>query len=210
MQNLSLNVQTRNEKGKNACNRIRSAGFIPAVMYSHGTAQQLQVPSKEFSKMFKGHISESVLINLVFTDKGADNTHQVFIKDYQRDPVTDQIWHLDFYKVTLGEKIHTKVPVEVTGTPKGVRMGGILEIIERELEIECLPREMPEKINVDVTNLNMGESIHIKDLTIGSSIKFLSDPDRVIVTVLTPHKAVETAEGGAAEIEETGKSEASE
>ncbi len=190
MQTHTLSAELRAEKGKNANNKLRSNGFIPAVVYSHGTAESIKIQSRELSRIFKGHISESVLLNLQFKDK----SDSVFIKDYQRDPVTDQVLHLDFFKVTADEKIHTHIPVEVIGNATGVRKGGILEHIERELEIECLPRDLQEKIQIDVTNLEMGESIHIKDLRRFEGISFLGDPDRVIVTVLAPSKVKEEGE----------------
>ncbi|HPQ53837.1 MAG TPA: 50S ribosomal protein L25/general stress protein Ctc [Spirochaetota bacterium] len=199
MQSHVLNADLRTEKGKNACNKIRSGGFIPAVMYSHGESEALQVSAKDFSTMFKGHISESVLIDLNIKGKSGSDGDKVFIKDYQVDPVTDKVIHLDFYKITAGEKITTKVPVELVGTPTGARKGGILEHMERDLEIECLPRNLREKIEIDVTNLEIGESIHIKDLKEYEGVEFLGDGDRIIVAVLAPTKATEKEEGEAVE-----------
>lgn len=191
MEKLVLNAEMRSEKGKNACSRLRSSGFIPATMYSHGKAESIKLQQREFSGIFKGHISESVLINLVIPGSGAEVP--VFVKDYQRDPVTGRVLHLDFYRVTADEKIRTNVAVEITGTATGVRKGGILEHIERELEIECFPGDLREKIVLDVTNLEIGESIHVKDIKGVGEILFLADPERVIVAVLSPSKVKEEA-----------------
>lgn len=196
MQSHVLNAELRNEKGKNACNKIRSGGFIPAVMYSHGKAESLKINAKEFGNMFKGHISESVLIDINIKGKSDAEGDKVFIKDYQVDPVTDKVIHLDFYKITVGEKITTKVPVELVGTATGTRKGGILEHMERDLEIECLPRNLREKIEIDVTKLEIGDSIHIKDLKEYEGVDFLGDGDRIIVAVLSPTKASEKEEAG--------------
>jgi len=215
MQSHVLNAELRNEKGKNACNKIRSGGFIPAVMYSHGESESLKVSAKEFSTMFKGHISESVLIDINIKGKNANENDKVFIKNYQLDPVTDAVIHLDFYKITVGEKITTKVPVELIGTPTGARKGGILEHMERDLVIECLPRNLREKIEIDVTNLEIGESIHIKDLKEYEGVDFLGDGDRIIVAVLAPTKSTEKEdqeEGvpGTAPVADEGKGEGGE
>ncbi|MBN2041004.1 MAG: 50S ribosomal protein L25 [Spirochaetes bacterium] len=195
MEERVLNVETRTEFGKNESNRLRQSGFIPAVLYSHGNSKNLKVPAKAFGSIFKGHISESVLIDLNITDTKEDPKHQAFVKDYLADPVTGQILHLDFYKITAGEKIHTIVPLEIEGTPKGVKAGGVLEIMERELEIECLPKDLPEHISVDISNLDIGDSFHIKDFNLGGSIKFLATDDKVIAAVITPH-VNEEEEGG--------------
>jgi len=166
-------------------------------MYSHGKSESLQVSSKDIFMLFRGHVSESMLLNLTITNRNEDREHQVFVKDYQMNPITDELTHIDFFKITEGEKIHTKVPVEITGTAKGVRNGGILEFVERELVIECLPTDIPEKITIDVTNLDVNDSIHIGDIPVTGSMKFMSDHDRVIVTILVPTKVAEpvAAEG---------------
>ncbi|MBP7584710.1 MAG: 50S ribosomal protein L25 [Spirochaetes bacterium] len=191
MQTHLLNAQVRTKFGKNEAHRLRSQGFIPVVMYSHGKSESLQVSSKDIYMLFRGHVSESMLLNLTITNRNEDREHQVFVKDYQMNPITDELTHIDFFKITEGEKIHTKVPVEITGTAKGVRNGGILEFVERELVIECLPTEIPEKITIDVTNLDIGDSIHIGAIPVSGSLKFLSDNDRVVVTVLVPTKVAE-------------------
>ncbi len=186
-----VNAEIRKEFGKNANNRLRMKGYIPAVMYSHGKTENLQILQKDFFKVFKGHISESVLFDVNIVDNQSNPRHQVFVKDYQINPVTDEVIHLDLFKITEGEKIHTRVAVELTGTAKGVRQGGILEFVERELEIECLPTEIPEKVTLDVTNLEIGDSIHIKDIPVSGSLKFFGDVERVVITILAPHKAEE-------------------
>ena len=159
---------------------------------------------KDFAGLFHGHISESVLISLNIAGSKEAEKPMVFVKDYQVDPVTNDLLHLDLYKITAGHKVRTMVPLEIKGTPIGVRTGGILEILERELEIECLPASLPEKIEIDVSALEVGQSIHIRDLKVDEGVKFLSGIDRVIAAVLTPHivKEEEPAEAEAVEGEE--------
>ncbi len=176
----SLSAQTRTETGKNSNNRLRVAGFIPAVMYSHGTAENIQVNKKDFGSVFGKKISESVIIDLDVTGKGKSH---VFVKDYQIDPVTDEIVHLDFYKITEGEKIRTSVPLVIIGTSAGARLGGIFEVIDRDLHVECLPTELPEKLEIDVTSLQIGEAIQVKDIKGPASLKILLDPEHVVAHV---------------------------
>ncbi len=193
MKTHRLTAQIRKETGKNACSRIRRSGFIPAIIYTHGKSEVVQVPKRDFVKLFKGSISESVVIDLEVSGGSAEPEQKVIVKDYQLNPVTDEVTHLDFYKVDLSQKLQTVVPVMTTGTSKGERMGGMLDVIERELQIEALPADLPEKIEIDVTNLDLGHSIYVKDLPVSGSLRFLADPDRIVVTVLIP-KAVQEEE----------------
>ncbi len=207
MKTHRLTAQIRKETGKNACSRIRRSGFIPAIIYTHGKSEVVQVPKRDFVKLFKGSISESVVIDLEVSGGSAEPEQKVIVKDYQLNPVTDEVTHLDFYKVDLSQKLQTVVPVMTTGTSKGERMGGMLDVIERELQIEALPADLPEKIEIDVTNLDLGHSIYVKDLPVSGSLRFLADPDRIVVTVLIP-KAVqeeEVSEEAPAEAEAEGE-----
>lgn len=186
-----LHAETRTGTGKNVNNRLRSSGFIPAVLYSHGTTESIKIEEKNFFKLFKGHISESVIFNLDIPGHKDASQLMAFVKDYQKDPVSGKVLHLDLFKVTKGEKIHTTVPVELIGAPVGVKAGGVLEVSEREIMIECLPMELPEKIVVDVTPLEIGTFIHAKDIPLTGSVKLLSNPEAVIAGVVTPKAVVE-------------------
>ncbi len=193
MRDKSLNVELRTEKGKNANRRLRDSGYIPAVLYSHGECESIKVEKKDFFTLFHGHISESVIFDLNYKDN-TDLKQMAFVKDYHVDPVSGEVLHLDFFKVTLGEKIHTNVAIEIVGTPAGLKMGGLLEVSERELEIECLPKDLPGKIEVDVTNLDVGDSIHAEDLKIGDGVTLMCSGDTVIAAVHMA-KAAKAAEG---------------
>lgn len=178
----NLSAQARTETGKNSNNRLRAAGFIPAVMYSHGTAENIQINKKEFGSVFGKKISASVIIDLDVSGKGKSH---VFVKEFQLDPVSDEVVHLDFYKITEGEKIRTSVPLIIVGTAAGARLGGVFEVIDRVLHVECLPTELPEKIEIDVSNLQIGEGIHVKDIKGPASLKILLDPEHVVAHVTT-------------------------
>jgi len=185
----------RTEFGKNACHRLRQAGFIPSVVYSHGKTEQIKIPTRDFNNLFKGYITESVLIDLVFQDDPGKKV-KAFVKDYHRNPVNEDVLHVDFFKITAGESIQTSVHLEIVGSAAGERMGGVLEVIERELAIDVLPSDMPEKIEIDVTNLEIGDSIHVRDLEEKDSLTFLVSPEQVIVTCVAPHIPDEEEEEG--------------
>jgi large subunit ribosomal protein L25 len=193
MEEKVIKASIRTEKGKNANRRLRSEGIIPGVLYSHGTSELLQIESKDFFNLFHGHISESVIFSLDI--KGHDDGEQLaFVKDYDKDPVTGEIIHLDFFKVTRGEKIQTIVPVELTGTPAGVRIGGQLDIGDREIDIECLPKDLPEKIVVDIAELNIGDVVHTGDISLPEGIKLMSPSDNIIASVQATRAAEEEEE----------------
>lgn len=212
MQAKSITVEPRTDFGKNASRRVRKKGFIPGVLYSHGKSENIQVPEKEFFKLFKGRISESVIFDLLTTDKKDTTEKMAYVKDFQADPLTGEILHLDLFKVTKDEKIHTHVKIEFTGTAKGIKLGGILEVDLRELEVECLPMDLPEKIQINVTDLDIGDSIHVKDLNLGDAVKITSNLDASIASVHVPKVAaveekVEEAAAAEGEGEEAKKAE---
>jgi large subunit ribosomal protein L25 len=213
MQKRSLNAQLRSEKGKNECNRLRMDGYIPSIIYSHGTAEAIKIKKNDFTTLFKGHISESVIFTLHIEGKGKDDDQMAFIKDYQRNPRTGEISHLDLFKVTKDEKIHTVVPLEFTGTPKGTKIGGLVEISKHDIEVECLPADLPEKIVIDISDLDINDYIHAKTIKIQDSVTIMTNPETVIVGVYVPKVVVEEAapvegvEGVAAEGEGEGEGE---
>ncbi len=209
MKNTTLPVATRTDFGKNAAHRLRKAGFIPSVVYSHGEATPIKIATRDFYSVFKGYITESVLIDLEFSDDPGKKM-KAFVKDYHKNPVNDDLLHVDFYKITMGEAIQTSVHLEIVGSAAGERVGGIVEVIERELAIEVLPSEMPEKIEIDVTNLEIGDSIHVSDLEEKESLTFLSSPDQVIVTCVAPHIPSAEEEEEAEELEEGEEATAAE
>jgi large subunit ribosomal protein L25 len=189
MEAKSLTVNPRKDLGKNASRRIRRDGSIPGIIYSHGESEPVTIPRKDFFKLFKGRISESVIFDLHSTDKKDDIERMAYVKDYQMDPVSGEIFHVDLFRVTKGEKIHTHVPIEFVGVPRGVKLGGILEVDAREVVVECLPMDLPEKIQIDVTNMNVGDSIHVKDVVLPEGVKILVNLDASIASVHVPKVA---------------------
>lgn len=202
MEQKVLHGEMREERGKGPAGRLRRAGRIPAVMYGHQSTTALSVEAREFYKAFQT-VSESQLVDL----KVGDASHQVLIKDYTEDIRTGNVLHIDFYEVEAGRKLRTHIAVELTGSPQGVRMGGVLEHSLYELEIECLPKDLPENLSIDISSLETGESVHVRDIPVPEGVKVLNNPDQTIASITLPRAAVETEgeeEEGA--IEETATS----
>ncbi len=202
MEGKTLATELRQERKKGAARRLRRNGRIPAVVYGHENAIPVSIDAVEFTRKFK-HISESTIIKL----EAADQTFEVLIKDYQIDVLKNRVLHLDFYEITAGQALTTNIPVHVHGSPVGEREGGIFEHPLYELEIECLPKDIPEDLQVDVSNLEIGDSIHVGDLTPPDGVKILTNEDQIVALVSAPQAEEEPAEG---EEEEEAAAEAGE
>ena len=180
--------------GKTAAAKCRSTGRLPAVIYDReGHSTAIDVPYQEFEKLFKT-VTESTLISIKLDEK---DEYEAFIKDYQYDIVTDKIAHADFYAVERGKLLRTKIRIRLVGSPEALRQGAVLEKGITDLEVECLPKDLPERIIVDVEKLNANESIHIRDITVSEKVKILTDPDLAVATLKfakadTPAPAAET------------------
>lgn len=170
---------------------LRSKGYIPAVYYAHGEENiYLAVPEAKLKPIIFS--AETYLINLEIEGIGVK---PCILKEFQLDPVTDKIIHVDFHGLKAGEKVTVEVAVHLVGTPIGVREGGLLQHSLHKIEVECMPTEIPDKIDVDVSKLKIGDSIHVKDLNI-PNLRFISNPEATIVTVIHKalHKEVEAGE----------------
>ncbi len=172
-----INARSRSETGKGATKRLRLTGRLPAVMYDNkGKSVLIDIEEKEFSKLFRT-ITESTLV-AVKIDGKKDTI--VFVKDVQYNIIIDKITHVDFYEVEQGKMLRTKIQIKLTGSPEGVRLGGILETGVTEIEVMCMPKDLPERILVDVTNLQLNHSLHVKDLKLAAGVKILSDLELAI------------------------------
>ena len=175
-----IEARTRTMTGKGAAKRLRREGRLPAVMYDNtGKAVLLDLNAKDFAKLY-GTITESTLID-VKIDGSKDAI--AFVKDAQYNIITDTVTHVDFYEVEAGKKIRTKIPVRLTGSPEGVRTGGILEAGTEELDVECLPKNLPPRVVVDVSDLQLNHSIHVKGVVVPEGVKVLTDPHLTIATL---------------------------
>lgn len=180
MEQKTIQARTRTLTGKAATKRLRKEGRVPAVMYDNtGKSVLLDLDDKEFSKLFKS-VTESTLIKIKVDGK---KDSEAFIKDAQYNIIIDKVTHVDFYEVESGKLIRTRISIRLDGTPEGVRTGGVLDAGIEDIEVECLPKDLPPRIIVDVSGLEMNHSIHVKDLKIGSGIKVLTDPHLTIATL---------------------------
>lgn len=180
---MVLAAQRRTESGKGAARKLRTSGFIPAVVYGHGReTQSLAVAQTELDKVLHRIARGSTVFDLTIDGQ----TVQALVREIQRHPTKKTVTHLDFYEIHAGERISLDVPITLVGSPEGVRSaGGVLEQFLRALEIEVLPRDIPEHVEVDVTNLGIGHSLHVSDISVPNAV-VLSDPHTTICTVVPP------------------------
>jgi large subunit ribosomal protein L25 len=189
MKTVELKVTHRETLGKGYAKRIRKEGRIPAILYGHELPPiTLEVDLKSFQKVLKTGAGSNVVLSLKIAGLKKDNEHTAIIKDIQRDPVHEALTHVDFNAISLTEKIRVSVPVHVKGEAPGVKEGGILEHVHREIEVECLPTEIPEKFDVSVDQLNIGDSLHVSDLVFPAGVVCTLDAGEPILTVLSPMK----------------------
>lgn len=180
MERTTLSVERKEKSGKGAARSLRRNGIIPAILYRGGSSVPVQISGRELSNFISKTAGEQVIVNLQFPD----DARQAIVKDFQVDPVNGSLLHVDFQEISATEPIRVMVHVVIKGEAIGVKRDkGALQYSLREIEIECLPDNILGHIDVDVTNLGLGQSIHVSDLNIGKEIRVLTDPDEVIVTV---------------------------
>ena len=179
MSKVVLQAKSREKLGSAESRRIRKSGRIPAVIYGRsGTAVSIDLDSVEFIQSTKG-ISESTIVKVEVSGKSYD----AFVKDTQRNIIDGKILHIDFYEVESGIALRAKVSLHLHGNPIGVREGGMLENPVHEIEIECLPKDLPEKIEIDISGLKVNQSLHVRDVPLAAGVKLLSNPDQVVALV---------------------------
>ena len=200
---IPIQGSRRESIGKGGARKARAAGRIPGVLYGHGEEPiPVTVVARDFDVALRGHKGSNPLVNL----KLGSSDYTALIRDVQYDPLSHDILHLDFQHISLTETIEVQVTVRLNGLAIGVKDGGgIIEHIVRQIEVRCLPTAIPSAIDVDVTNLNVGDSIHVRDLSV-PNVTILSDPDATIATVVAPtvmeEKPVEEVAAAAATTEE--------
>jgi large subunit ribosomal protein L25 len=184
---IELKTKIRTTTGNGPARRLRMSGQIPAVLYGPKTESVLlSVNKHDLELLFKKGGIGQVVLNLVIQKNGETLTMFAMIKELQTHPVSRNFIHIDFYEIKMDQKITAKIPVVTKGIAKGVELGGILQIIRRELEVECLPLEVPEFIEIDISDLDIGDSIHVGKIRLEGEIKILEDDNYTVVTMLTP------------------------
>src|SRR3954451_9816757 len=200
---IKLVVQERPELGSRATRRLRRQGFVPGIIYGHGNEPRaFAVEERELRRALTGDHGLHAILDVKL--EGEAKSRASILKDYQRDRVRDTVTHIDLLEVSLDETIQSQVNVVLTGDSVGVREGGVLSQASHQITVEAKPLEIPEHVDIDITDLGLGDSLRVADLTAREGVVFLDDPDTVIVSVVAPTQEVEEeaeegAEGEAAE-----------
>jgi large subunit ribosomal protein L25 len=199
---ISLKGEARDSIGKGGARKARAAGKIPGVLYGHGEDPvPVAIGMRDFQLALHHHEGGNAIVNLAI----GSGEHTALIRDVQYDPINHAILHLDFQRISLTEEVEVEVAIHLVGTPVGVKDGGgIMEHIVREIEVRCLPTAIPGSIDLDVSHLNIGDSVHARDIR-AEGITILTDPDTTIATVVPPtvmeEKAAEEGAVAATEAE---------
>lgn len=205
----TLKAEARARTGSGVLKQMRREGFIPSVIYGGGTENKnIKVHAKTLSDMLHHAASDSILVNL---DVEGSGTQLAFLQDVQHNALSGEIVHVDFLAVDENTSIHANLPLELIGEPKGVKAGGLLEQMLHNLEVSCLPKDLPESIEADVTALQVGEALHIGEITFPEGVKPTLNDD-VVVALVAKTRTAKSAEAGggegaAEEAEESSDSE---
>jgi len=206
LEQLQLKANIRKETGNGPARVLRREGKMPAVIYGPDTEPiLLALDISDLEKRLKNQNLNQLLFNLAIED-GKTKTRSVMIKELQVHPVTRKYLHVDFYEIDMNRKIIVPVQVVTKGKSKGVELGGVLQIVRRELDVLCFPREIPEAIEIDITELDTGDSVHVNDIPLEGDIELPEDVNFTVLTILSP-KIVEVEEE---EVEEEAEEAAEE
>ena len=211
MKEVPLSAEAREGVGKGPARQDRFAGNIPAVLYGpETTPKPISVNARDFRQAVKAADGTSAIFKL---DVGG-KSNMTIIREMQRDPVTSTIMHIDFHAISMNKPLDLSIPIHLVGIPNGVKHeGGIMQQTMREIEISCLPKDIPEHFEIDVTELNIGDSIHVEDITI-PNVEILTETQRTVVVISAPTVVKlpedEVAEGEAVEGEEAAEGEGDE
>ena len=195
MKQLKLAIVSRNDVGRGVCNRLRAAGRIPAVIYGDSGVRSLSMDDKEFRLLLRAKGGSASIIQVI--DESGKAALSI-LKDMQKDPLTDCFLHVDLQEVSENKEMHVTLPVHVKGEAFGVKTeGGMLVTTKMQVEVRCLPKDLPEYIEVDVTNLKVGESIHIKNLPVVSGVTYTENAEMPLISCTSGVMEEETASAGA-------------
>ena len=191
MEIFDLKAMERKGTGKGQARALRRQGLLPAVLYGPETKSiPLTISTVELENIYQESGTEHVILNLIIKNGGTLNKTAI-VKEMQVSPLTNQCLHVDFYEISMEKEITVKVPVELTGKSKGVEDGGLLQLIRYELEVTCLPGNIPARIEVDVSDLEIGDSIHVEDMSVGEDVSLVYDNNFTVATVVAPILAEE-------------------
>jgi large subunit ribosomal protein L25 len=180
----TLVVKQRESRGSRESRRLRRQGYVPGVLYGNGNPRPFAVHERELRQVLTGDHGLHAILDIVL--EGQETPHHAVLKEYQLDPRRSTLVHVDFHEVRLDRPIQVQVAIEAVGTAEGVTQGGILQLLVHQVNVEALPMEIPDRLEVDVTALEIGDSAQAASLQIPERVKLLDDPETVIVSVLAP------------------------
>ncbi len=186
MEQIELNATVRKTTGNGPARELRRGGLIPAVLYGPQTEPiLLTVNIRELEQILKNSNIGSIILDLIIQN-GKKITKPAMIKELQSHPVSGNFLHVDFYEIDMKRKINVMIPVVTKGKSKGVELGGLLQIIRREIEVLCMPGDIPEAIEIDISDMDIGDSLHVEEIPLGDNIELPADVNFTVVTVLSP------------------------
>lgn len=195
--NLKIKAEPRTTERKSDVKKVRNSGLIPGIIYGEGKEGiMIALPKIEFAKVFKKSIGQVAIYDIELEGQN----YKTFLKDQQIHPVSREVMHVDFVELHKGNPITIEVPIHYNGTAEGTKLGGALEILHYTIEITCLPKDIPEDINVDVTNLKLGQGIHLGDIELGEGMQSSLPAATTLVSVRAP-RGVDADEGDDADAE---------
>src|SRR5215510_6281048 len=184
---FELAVSVRENTGKGAARQLRREGKVPGVLYGQGECLLLTIEPDSLVKILKAQAGGAALVSLTLTGAKSKPHRTALLRDFQVDPVEGHVLHADLFEISMDKPIRVKVPLHLTGgMPAGVKEGGILHHNMRELHIECLPSALPDFIEVDASTLKIGQGIHLKEITKKDGLRYMDDPDQMVVSVAAP------------------------
>jgi len=187
---IKLDVKAREEAGSAVSRRLRASGMIPGVLYGAGKqAHPFAVEERNLRRVLTGDHGLHAILDVVF--EGQKTAHHAVLKDYQLDPVRPRLLHIDLHEVRLDQVIQSQVAVEPVGESPGVKEGGVLTLVAREINVEALPMEVPDRLELDISSMTIGDSLRVSDIVVPESVRLLDDPESVVVTVTPPTKVEE-------------------
>jgi large subunit ribosomal protein L25 len=187
---VKLTVQARESRGSAESRRLRADGLVPGVLYGNGgNAHPFCIEERELRKALTGDHGLHAILDVVL--EGQQKAHHAVLKEYQLDPTRARLLHIDFQEVRLDQAIQTQVVVELLGESEGVKEGGVLSQIQREVHVEALPMEVPDRLELDVTRMAIGDTLRASDLRVPEGVKLLDEPETVLATVTPPTKIEE-------------------
>lgn len=204
METLDLNATVRTTTGNGPARALRRNGQIPAVVYGRNTdTTMLAIDAHDLELAMKNRNVNQMLLNLII-DQKKSKKRAVMIKELQKNPLGSEIFHVDFYEIDMQRKIRVNIPIVTTGKSVGIERGGLLQVVRRELEVLCLPGEIPESFEIDISDLDIGDSVHVEEIPVAEGVEILYDVNFTVVTIISPTIEIEEE----VEVEEEEEEEA--